>query len=137
MVEKFKEPVGCFYAARKDKDETVSAASGNPPISKAPKKKKKRLILKNRDGERNHSDLTLKTIALIEKELRNEGKLHLGTLLVTEYVQVKCEEKMMEMVAEVLKELETISIPEFNQLYPDLFQEVMEVVNSLLDQLDQ
>ncbi len=41
-VEKSKEPIGCFYAARKERDKTVSAASGNLPISKAPKKKKKR-----------------------------------------------------------------------------------------------
>ncbi len=100
-------------------------------------KEKKKLTLKNHIGERNLSDLTLKTVALIEKELRNEGKLHSGTLLVSKYVQVKCKEKMTETVAEVLKELETIGIPEFNQLCPDLFQEVMEVVNSLLDQLDQ
>ncbi len=78
----------------------------------------------------------MKTITSLEKELKSEGKIHSGTHLVSEYVQAKCEEKMMETVAEILKELESLGVPEFNQLCPDLFQEVMEVVSSLLDQLN-
>ncbi len=39
-VEKPKEPVGCFYAARKKRDKTVSAASGSLPTNSASKKKK-------------------------------------------------------------------------------------------------
>ncbi|MCP3682076.1 MAG: hypothetical protein GY861_05235 [bacterium] len=111
------------------------------PLSKQLARKKfkegEKCIQRKCVGERNLSELTLKTVALIEKELKSKGKLHLGTSLVSKYVQTKCEEKVMETVAEVLKELEAIGVPEFNQLCPDLFQEVMEVVNSLLNQVDQ
>ncbi len=100
-------------------------------------KERKRLTQKNRVGERNLPNLTLKTFELIEKEMKSKEKLRSWTPLVSEFIQMKCEEKVMETMAEVLKELEVIGVPEFNQLCPDLFQEVMEVVNSLLDQLNQ
>ncbi len=46
-VEGIKDQVGCFYAARKERDDTISAASENLPISKMPKKRKKKKPKKN------------------------------------------------------------------------------------------
>ncbi len=47
LVEGVKDPVGCFQAARRERDSTISATSGNLPISEKPKKRKKQKSKKN------------------------------------------------------------------------------------------
>ncbi len=55
-VEKLNKPVGCFYEARWKRDETVSAASRNPPVEKSSKKKKKSKKLKQKKNEQSAKD---------------------------------------------------------------------------------
>ncbi len=50
-VERIKDPVGCFHAARKERDDTIPTASGDLPISKVRKKKKKRKQKLKKNGQ--------------------------------------------------------------------------------------
>ncbi len=52
-VEGIKDSVGCFQAARKERDSTISATSGNLPRSKRKKKKKLKKTSQSKETERN------------------------------------------------------------------------------------